>query len=307
MILCRFVLEKASQLSLFTYPCPLSPDAPRIREPNLAEGKLKFSLAGWPRYPNDSFDESPHLPSDLQASVPRTLKGTARENKELSKLLFTPLQFQAPAVTLGIVQQRASPSGRTVWWSTVKDWLCTTCQKKTQTEGDFDKHPTPHQHHWRRLRDAWRGTYFPQPTSYHEGRWRTVASTSKSTIWWWLLLSEMFVRITVPFNLLSGPWGSRTPCQLPWGHQSLPQHRRSPAAHSPQPCLAMGPTTLGPLVGPQPIPALVHPQGSAWCLRLGLPPSPLVPWGFPLLPPPREQPPMQCSDMYFLKCVSNCL
>lgn len=73
-----------------------------------------------------------------------------------------------------------------------------------------------------------------------------------------------------------------------------------PTAHSPQPCLAMGPTKLGPLVGPQPIPALVHPQGSAWCLGLGLPPSPLVPMGIPpASTPPRSSPP--CSA---LTCIS---
>ena len=202
-------------------------------------------MAGWPRYPNDSFEKSPHLPSDLQATVPRILKGTARENKELSKLLFTPLQLEAPAFTLGMVPWRANPSGRTVWWGTLKVWLRTASQNRTQTEADFGKHPTPHQHHWRRLQDAWGaptshgGTYFPRPTGHRGGRQHAIASTTKSTIWWWLSLSEMFVRITVPLIYCQGPEGPGPHVSSPGAISLCPNIATAgPVSSSPQPCPA---------------------------------------------------------------------
>lgn len=246
-----------------------------------------------------------------------------RKSKELSKLLFNPLELQAPAISLEMVPQKESPSGWTVWWGPVVAGLCTSSQNRTQTEADFGKHPMPHQHPWRRLWDVWRGTYFPWPIDHHRGRQHATASTIKSTTWWWLPSSEMFIRITVP--LLSGPWGRRTPCQ-PLALAHCHHSRAGFQIPTALPFLATGPTKLHPLVGLWPIPALTHPHpiprevpgDQGWGC-----PQPTGPHGDSPAPSPQKQPPMQCPDMYFLllciyllvvkagiplcSCLRNCL
>lgn len=250
--------------------------------------QLKFSLAGLPRNPNERGQWKSHIPTDLQATIPRTLKGKGGESKEVSKLFFTPRsKRQAPAATLGIVQQRTS-TGQTVWWATVKVWLCTASQNGTQSEADFDKHPPPHYHHWTRFRDAWRGTFShdPQATTGAGSMWQLLLSNQ---LWLWLLSSQVFVRITVPFNVLSVPRALRTP------HPSAPasgsaRQGCSPAPHSPaQPCPPMEAAKLGtpPILGSS------YLQECACCQGLGLSPAvslrSLVPRGIaPLSPSPQR-------------------
>lgn len=227
-----------------------------IREPNLAEGKLKFSLAGWPRYPSDNFDESPHLLIDLKATVPRTLKGTAKESKDLSKLLFTPLQLQAPAVTLGMVQQRASPSGWTVWWGTVKVWPGTLCPNSITGEGFRmpEGRPTSHS----------------PPATVGAGSVQRLPLSNK------LSDDNYYCQkclLELQFHLVycQGPEGPGPHVSPARDINSCPSITAAGlVSSSPQPCPAWPwapPRRAHLLAGgpswPQPIPASAHPQGSA--------------------------------------------
>lgn len=215
LILCRFVLEKASHLSSFIYICSLSPS--EVDQETKYGKKLKFSSAGLPRSPNERGQwKSPYSHWSTSHHSQNFQRKTHGKQRPLKGAFHS--KFQGPAPTLGIVKQRASP-GQPVWWVAVKVWLCTASQNGTQNEADFVEHPTPQQQHWTRLWDPWRGTSFPWPTGHHGGRRCVTASSIKSGLWLLLLSTELFVRNTAPFNVLSVPQEPRTPHQSPWGYQ----------------------------------------------------------------------------------------
>lgn len=80
----------------------------------------------------------------------------------------------------------------------------------------------------------------------------------------------MFVRITVPFNLLTEARRPRTSCQPLWDHQLLSQQGQSPSPHSPA-LLGHGPYWAGPIFVPTARPDLVQSPGNCLTLKLTSP------------------------------------
>lgn len=116
LILCRFVLEKASHLSSFTCTRCLSPS--EVDRETKYSKKLKFSLAGLPRSPNERGQwKSPYSHWSTSHHSQNFQRKSQGKQRPLKGAFHT--KFQGPAATLGSVKGQVldSQSGGLLWRS----------------------------------------------------------------------------------------------------------------------------------------------------------------------------------------------